>query len=94
MPVLARVVSIAPVSISEPPGSAYHDPHSGAELRSGPRADIDTASKVSADIAGSFRELVMFVQDDNPLTRVGNSSGSSLNLRVEPLWVRQGLRVE
>jgi hypothetical protein len=28
---------------------------------------------------------VSFIQDDNPLTRVGNSSGSSLNLRAEPL---------
>ena len=39
---------------------------------------------VSADVAGSFRELVLFIQDDNILTRLGNSSGSSYNLRVEP----------
>ena len=41
-------------------------------------------SVVSADVAGSFRELVLFIQDDNILTRLGNSSGSSYNLRVEP----------
>ncbi|HVF18836.1 MAG TPA: hypothetical protein VNA14_01150, partial [Mycobacteriales bacterium] len=31
---------------------------------------------------------VLFVQDDNPLTRLGRSTGSSLNLRVEPLAAR------
>src|SRR5213593_3979825 len=54
--------------IAEPPGSTYHHPRTAAELRSGPVADIHTASKVSADISGSFRELVMFIQDNNPLT--------------------------
>ncbi|MCA1552748.1 MAG: hypothetical protein LC737_00055, partial [Chloroflexi bacterium] len=76
--------------IAEPPHSTYHDPHTGVEVKSGTLADIHTSAKVSTDVSGSFRELVMFVQDDNPLTRVGNSSGSSLNLRVEPLWVRRG----
>jgi hypothetical protein len=46
---------------------------------------VHTYAVVSADIVGSFRELVSFIQDDNPLTRVGNSSGGSLNLRAEPL---------
>ena len=76
--------------IAEPPGATYHHPETGAELRSGPLADIRTASVVSPDIRGSFRELVMFIQDDNPVTRVGRSSGSSLNLRVEPLASRPG----
>jgi hypothetical protein len=76
--------------IAEPPGSTYHHPQSGAEVRSGPIADIRTASLVSPDITGSFRELVMLIQDDNPITRVGKSSGSSLNLRVEPLGARVG----
>src|SRR5262249_11433729 len=71
--------------IAEPPGSTYHDPRTGVELRSGPVADIHTASVVSVDVAGSFRELVLFIQDDNIITRLGNSSGSSYNLRVEPL---------
>ena len=47
-------------------------------------ADIHTGFVVSADVVGSFRELVLFIQDDNILTRLGNSSGSSYNLRVEP----------
>lgn len=75
--------------IAEPPHSTYHDPHSGATIESGPIADIHTDSKVSADVTGSFREMVMFIQDDNPLTHVGGSTGSSFNLRVEPLVPRQ-----
>ena len=74
--------------IAEPPGSTYHDPRTGVEIRSGPVADIHTESVVSADVAGSFRELVLFIQDDNILTRLGNSSGSSYNLRVEPPGLR------
>jgi hypothetical protein len=74
--------------VAEPPGSTYHDPRKGVEIRSGPVADIHTASVVSADVVGSFRELVLFIQDDNIITRLGNSSGSSYNLRVEPLGAR------
>ncbi len=74
--------------IAEPPGSTYRHPHTGAELRSGPVADIHTQARVSVDVSGSFRELVLFIQDDNPLTAVGESSGSSFNLRVEPLAAR------
>ncbi|HEV8469806.1 MAG TPA: multicopper oxidase domain-containing protein [Candidatus Limnocylindria bacterium] len=76
--------------IAEPPGSTYHDPRNGAELRSGTIADIHTSAKVSADLTGSFRELAMFIQDDNPITHVGRSSGSSFNLRAEPLEARGG----
>jgi hypothetical protein len=76
--------------IAEPPGSSYHDPRSGAEVRSGPLADVHTDAVVSADVTGSFREMVMFVQDDNQRTRIGDSTGSSFNLRVEPLASRAG----
>ncbi|MCH8107501.1 MAG: hypothetical protein IIB30_03985 [Chloroflexi bacterium] len=76
--------------VSEPPGSTFHDPHTGREVRSGPLVDIHTGSAVSADITGSFREMVLFIQDDNPRTNVGLSSGSSFNLRVEPLASRSG----
>ena len=75
--------------VVEPPNSTYHDPQTGGALESGPVADIHTNGKVSADVTGSFRELVMFIQDDNPLTRVGDSTGSSFNLRVEPLVPRK-----
>jgi manganese oxidase len=77
--------------IAEPPGSTHHHPRTGAELRSGPVADIHTAGRVSTDVTGSFRELALFIQDDNPLTRVGDSTGGSFNLRVEPLAGRRGL---
>jgi manganese oxidase len=71
--------------ISEPPGSTYHDPHGGALVRSGPLADIYTDARISVDTRGSFRELVLLMQDDNPLTHVGRSSGSSIDLRVAPV---------
>ena len=74
--------------ISEPPGSTYHDPFTGSEVRSGTIVDVRTDSFVSPDLTGSFRELVMFIQDNNPTTQVGRSSGSSLNMRVEPLGNR------
>jgi hypothetical protein len=51
-------------------------------------ADIHTDAVVSADVTGNFRELVLFIQDDNVITRLGNSSGGSYNLRVEPLESR------
>jgi hypothetical protein len=76
--------------IAEPPGSTYHDPDTGEPLESGPIADIHTESKVSADVTGSFRELALFVQDENPLSAVGRSTGSAYNLRAEPLEARGG----
>ena len=71
--------------VVEPPGSTYHDPRTGQGLRSGTIADVHTSEPVSVDVAGSFRELVLFVQDDNPLSHVGRSTGSAFNLRVEPV---------
>jgi FtsP/CotA-like multicopper oxidase with cupredoxin domain len=76
--------------ISEPPGSTYHDPHTGAEVTSGPLADIRTPAAVSSDVTGSFREMVSLIHDDNPLSARGHSTGSALNLRVEPLDQRLG----
>ena len=76
--------------VSEPPGSTYHDPRTGAELRSGAIADIHTSSPVSADVTGSFRELVSFVQDESSVLSIGRSTGSALNLRAEPLDERGG----
>jgi FtsP/CotA-like multicopper oxidase with cupredoxin domain len=76
--------------IVEPPGSSYHDPFTGTEVASGPIADIRTDEPVSLDVNGSFRELVLFVQDDNPVAHLGRSTGSSFNLRAEPLGDREG----
>ena len=71
--------------IVEPPGSTWVDPHTGAPAESGPVADIRSDQPISTDVRGSFRELVALLQDDNPLTAIGESSGSSLDLRAEPL---------
>ena len=76
--------------VSEPPGSTYHDPGTGDEVRSGPVVDVHTDGIVSTDLTGSFREMLLFIQDDNTLTKEGRSSGSSLNLRVAPLKAREG----
>lgn len=78
--------------IVEPPGSTYHDPHTGEEVSSGPIVDVHVpeGSPVSADVEGSFRELVSFVQDGSRLSNVGRSAGSKLNLRAEPLSRRPG----
>jgi len=71
--------------VAEPPGSTYSDPHTGAPVRSGAIADIHTDAPLSADVKGSFREVVMFIQDDSPFSQVGRSTGSALGLRAEPL---------
>jgi hypothetical protein len=76
--------------IAEPPGSTYRDPRTGAAIESGPVADIHTLGRVSADVVGSFRELVSFLQDGNPRSQIGRSSGSTLNLRAEPPQSRGG----
>ena len=79
--------------VAEPPGSTYHDPYTGLEVPSGPIVDVRTTepvSPVSLDVSGSFREMLLFIQDDNPLADIRRSSGSSLNLRVEPLDARGG----
>ncbi|MCC6168017.1 MAG: hypothetical protein IT329_12400, partial [Caldilineaceae bacterium] len=76
--------------IAEPPGATYHDPHTGDEAPSGPMVDVHTDRVVSPDIQGSFRELVLFVQDDNRLTRIPDSAGSAINMRVEPPAARGG----
>ena len=76
--------------ISEPPGSRYLDPYTGKEKKTGALVDVHTVSPASPEIGGSFREMVLFVQDDNRLNKVGNSSGSAINMRAEPLASRGG----
>ena len=63
--------------MSEPSGSTYHDPSTGGEVRSGPIVDVHNDGLVSADVTGSFRELLLFIQDDSTLTKEGRSSGSA-----------------
>ena len=76
--------------IAEPPGSTYTDPHTGQPLLSGQVADIHTDQRVSTDVTGSFRELALFMQDDNRINAVGRSTGSAYGLRAEPLDNRKG----
>ena len=71
--------------IAEPAGSTYHDPHTGQPIDSGLMADIHTNARLSSDVTGSFREVVMGIQDDVPLTAFGRSSGSAIDLRAERL---------
>jgi hypothetical protein len=65
--------------IVEPQGSTYHDPQTGAEIRSGAIADIRTNGSLIGDkVKGSFREFALFTIDQNPVT------DSTINLRAEP----------
>ncbi len=66
--------------IAEPTGATYHDPVTGEEILSGTQADIHVEGQVVPGLDGSFREFVLFMNDNNPFT------GSSFNLRAEPLF--------
>jgi FtsP/CotA-like multicopper oxidase with cupredoxin domain len=71
--------------IIEPKGSTYHDPQSGAEVRSGTYVDIHTDQSVAQGlINGAFRELALWTLDESPVT------DSTLNLRAEPWAARLG----
>ena len=50
-------------TIIEPPGSTYHDPVTGDLRRSGYVVDIRTNEPHSVDATGSFREMVLHIQD-------------------------------
>lgn len=78
--------------IVEPPGATYHDPKTGAPIDSGILADIRVpgSEPVSADISGSFREFVCFINDPSSLTSLGRSPGANIGLRAEPLDRRTG----
>ncbi len=66
--------------IAEPRDATYHDPRTGAEITSGPIADIHTEREVVPGLDGSFREYVLFMTDRNPQT------GSAINMRADPLF--------
>jgi FtsP/CotA-like multicopper oxidase with cupredoxin domain len=72
--------------IIEPAGSSFHDPATGAPIRSGPIADIYTNGSAGFGEQGSFREFVLF--QHTGLTGSGSPQGcemSSFNLRAAPL---------
>lgn len=88
--------------IIEPPGSTYHDPISGAQVRSGAVVDIRNSNpnrSVGVGQSGSFREYMIWLHNGrpaNPTTRDngrGNRFGqeceeATLNLAAEPLGDR------
>ena len=63
-------------TIIEPPGSTYHDPKTGELRRSGNVVDIRTNEPHSIDATGSFRELVLQIQDTMFSTANSVSTGS------------------
>lgn len=71
--------------VIEPFGSTYHDPVTGAEIRSGQFADIHTNNPlIPGVIDGSFREFVLWtVNDHTPVE-------ATLNLKAEP-WADRSL---
>jgi hypothetical protein len=75
--------------IIEPAGSTYHDPVTGAEVRSGNIVDIHTDGSVGFGQRGSFREFVMFLHngargDGSPQ----GCEGGLINLRATPFRER------
>ncbi|MEY2400611.1 MAG: hypothetical protein QOJ08_722 [Ilumatobacteraceae bacterium] len=72
--------------IVEPRNSTYHDPTTGAEVASGTVVDIHSHPEVDnmahplapGLVEGSFREMVIWTLDDNPVT------DSTINLHAAP----------
>lgn len=72
--------------IIEPPGSTFHDPTTGAVIRSGPMADIYTTGSAGFGEQGDFREFVLWQHEG--IRDTGSPQGcemSSFNLRAAPL---------
>ena len=74
--------------ITEPKGSTYHDPRTGAPADSGAIVDIHATNPVAAaaGVTGSFREMALWTMDKG----FGATSDSMLNLRANPLADRPG----
>ena len=73
--------------VIEPVGSTYHDPKTGKQIRSGPLADIRTAEPVGFGVNGSFRELLVQLNDTVPHTvnivTEGNPPGQPIEVALE-----------
>jgi FtsP/CotA-like multicopper oxidase with cupredoxin domain len=90
--------------IIEPRGSTYHDPRTGAEVRSGTIVDIRTTNLVGGGVRSSFREFMVFLSngrrgraeltaDPAVVGRIDRNAGqeceeSSINLRAAPIGER------
>lgn len=73
--------------IVEPVGSTYHNPKTGEPIRSGPVADIRTTEPVGYGVNGSFRELMVQLNDSVPHTvnivTAGNPPGQPIEVALE-----------
>ncbi|MDR4485063.1 MAG: hypothetical protein R3B95_17965 [Nitrospirales bacterium] len=73
--------------IVEPWGSTYHDPKTGEPIRSGPVADIHTVEPVGYGVNGSFRELMVQLNDSVPhsvnIVTAGNPPGQPIEVALE-----------
>ncbi|HEV7671865.1 MAG TPA: hypothetical protein VGS22_25365 [Thermoanaerobaculia bacterium] len=81
--------------VVEPKGSTYHDPTTGAEIRSGTLADIhvpqtNLGRPVADGVNGSFREFMLFLHNQSPVVGQFNFGGGTINLRAEPWVLRPG----
>ena len=68
-------------------GSTYHNPKTGQPIRSGPLADIRTVEPVGYGVNGSFRELMVQLNDSVPHTvnivTAGNPPGQPIEIGLE-----------
>lgn len=88
--------------IIEPRGSTYHDPVTGAQVRSGTIVDIHTSSPVGTGVRSSFREYMIWLSNGRRgraeltaagMGRIDRNAGqeceeSSINLRAAPIGER------
>ena len=70
-------------TVIEPKGSTYHNPITSELVRSGNIVDIHTNEPVSANLRGSFREVVLQIQDSNPRTENRIVSGTVFEKQPE-----------
>lgn len=90
--------------VIEPRGSTYHDPRTGAQVRSGAIVDIHTTGTVGSGVSGSFREYMLWLgngrrgraeltADPAVVGRMDRNPGqeceeSAINLRAAPIGER------
>ncbi|HEY8472080.1 MAG TPA: hypothetical protein VIL37_05525 [Natronosporangium sp.] len=83
--------------IIEPPGSTYHDPQTGEEVKSGAIVDIHAPSNRSVGVgqSGDFREFMLFLHNGRNGVRSSTNfkfgqecEEGTINLRAEPLGER------
>ncbi len=83
--------------IIEPPGSTFHDPVTGEEVKSGTIVDVHAPADASVGVgqSGSFREFMVFLHNGRTGVQAQNNfifgqecEEGSINLRAAPLGER------